>query len=214
MSMSQLPRQDTEFGRTTERLFGTSGFPWWWHTLEDTIDKIDGAVLTQDTRVYVATALRLANAPVLPLGHARAARAVADSAAELHAAAAGRFDLSPVVQAARDLARALADQEPRLAALGAPGAAAAAADRTLMRLSRVLVPLLYTGGDRFDHDLAVGIPPLAGLDPARRLTALDAGADATRFQIAALVRERNRVLHALDRATELAEELSHVPGGR
>jgi hypothetical protein len=214
MSMSQLPRQDTEFGRTTERLFGTSGFPWWWHTLEDTIDKIDGAVLAQDTRVYVATALRLANAPVLPLGHARAARAVADTAAELHGAAAGRFDLAPVVEAARGLARSLSAREPGLAALPAASRESAAADRVLMRLSRMLVPLLYTGGDRFDHDLAVGIPPLAGLDPARRLTAMDAGADDTRFQVAALVRERNRVLHALDQATELAEELGHASEGR
>ena len=83
-----------------------------------------------------------------------------------------------------------------------------------MRLSRVLVPLLYTSGDRFEHDLAVGIAPLAGLEPARRLTAQDAGADATRFQAAALVRERNRVLDALDRATELADELSHAADRR
>jgi len=39
-----------------------------------------------------------------------------------------------------------------------------------MRLSRALVPLLFTGGDRFTHDLAVGIPPLAGCK-ARELPA-------------------------------------------
>src|SRR2546422_6087032 len=61
MSMSQLPKQDTQFGRATERLFGTSGFPWWWHTREDTIDKIDGAVLALDTRVCVAAAVRFCN---------------------------------------------------------------------------------------------------------------------------------------------------------
>jgi len=38
--------------------------------------------------------------------------------------------------------------------------------------------------------------------------------DATRFRVAALVRERNRVLHALDRATELAKELSHAADRR
>ncbi|HTG10623.1 MAG TPA: M28 family peptidase, partial [Candidatus Eisenbacteria bacterium] len=99
MSMSQLPPQNTEFGRTTERLFGTSGFPWWWHTREDTIDKLDGAVLAHDTKVFVASALRLCNAPVLPLGPARAARAMADTAAELHTAAGGRMDLAPLVDA-------------------------------------------------------------------------------------------------------------------
>ena len=51
-------------------------------------------------------------------------------------------------------------------------------------------------------------------DRARRLSAMDAGADGTRFQVAALVRERNRVLHALDRATERAGELGHVSDAR
>jgi len=215
MSMSQLPPQDTEFGRTTERLFGTSGFPWWWHTREDTIDKLDGAVLAQDTKVFVASALRLCNAPVLPLGPARAARAVADTAAELHAAAGGRVDLSPLVDTARGLAAALDAAAPGLARLAAGGDGdTAAANRLLMRLSRVLVPLLFTGGDRFAHDLAVGIPPLTGLQGARALPGMDAAADLTKFSLAALGRERNRAHHALDVASELAAELgARVPQG-
>src|SRR2546426_742736 len=44
MSLSGIPRQDTELARTMERLLGTSGFPWWWHTREDTVDKIDAGV--------------------------------------------------------------------------------------------------------------------------------------------------------------------------
>lgn len=215
MSMSQLPPQDSEFGRTTERLFGTSGFPWWWHTREDTIDKLDGAVLAHDTKVFVASALRLCNAPVLPLGPARAARAVADTAAELHAAAGGRMDLAPLVDAARGLAASLDAAAPGLARLAAgDGGDAAGANRLLMRLSRLLVPLLFTGGDRFTHDLAVGIPPLAGLQRARGLPGMDAAADLTKFSLAALGRERNRAHHALDVASELAAELgARVPQG-
>src|SRR5258708_20364500 len=110
--MSQLPPQDTEFGRTTERLFGTSGFPWWWHTREDTIDKLDGTVLAHATKVFVASALRLCNGHVLPLGPARAARAVADTAAELHPAAGGRMDLPPLEDPARGLAAALDPPAP------------------------------------------------------------------------------------------------------
>jgi hypothetical protein len=65
MSLSGIPKQDTDLSRWMERLFGTAGFPWWWHTREDTIDKIDADVLALDTRVYVAAALRLVGAPVL-----------------------------------------------------------------------------------------------------------------------------------------------------
>ena len=59
-----------------ERLVGSAGFPWWWHTKDDTIDKIDPDVLVLDTKVYVASALRWLNAPVLPLDHTRAAQAL------------------------------------------------------------------------------------------------------------------------------------------
>ena len=77
----------------------------------------------------------------------------------------------------------------------------------LVRLSRVLVPLAYTSGDRFTHDLALPIPALAGLQPARDLAALDPASDAFKFTAAALVRERNRVVHALDEAADTIDDL-------
>jgi len=76
-----------------------------------------------------------------------------------------------------------------------------------MRLSRILVPLAYTSGDRFTHDLALPLPPLAGLQRARELVALDPDSDALKFARAALVREKNRALHALDSAASVADEL-------
>ena len=210
MSLSGIPRQDTELSRAMERLFGTAGFPWWWHTREDTVDKIDRDVLRLDTQVYVAAALRLVNAPILPLDYARVARAIRATLDELQATARGRFDLGPAIEAAGRLsarAEALGTALDALAG-GRPGAAEVeAGNRTLVRLSRVLVPLAYTTGDRFTHDLALPIPPLAGLQPARDLGALDPAADAFKFTVAALVRERNRVVHALDEAADVIDDL-------
>jgi hypothetical protein len=71
----------------------------------------------------------------------------------------------------------------------------------------VLIPLAYTSGDRFTHDLALPIPPLAGLQRARELAALDPDSDIFKFARAALVRERNRAVHALDSAGSVADEL-------
>jgi hypothetical protein len=205
MSLSGLPKQDTELSRAMERLVGSAGFPWWWHTRDDTVDKIDGDVLVLDTRVYLAAALRWLNAPVLPLDHSRAARALVIELEAVQAAAGTRFDLSAVLETAR----ALVERLERVNALAAapPSARAEAINRGLMRLSRVLVPLAYTTGDRFTHDLALPIPPLAGLQRARELAALDPHADVYKFAVAALVRERNRARHALDTATSIADEL-------
>lgn len=209
MSLSGLPAQDTEFGRATLRLFGTAGYPWWWHTREDTVDKIDREVLTLDTRVYTAVALRLCRAPIVPLEYGRAARALAQTAESLQAAAGARADLGRALLAARRLverADALSAALDRLAAADPGPERIEAANRTLMRLSRILIPLGYTTGDRFTHDLAMSVPPLAGLQHARELAGLDPASDLYKFTAAALVREQNRVVHGLDAASALVED--------
>ena len=205
MSLSGLPKQDTELSRAMERLVGSAGFPWWWHTKDDTVDKIDADVLVLDTKVYLASALRWLNAPVLPLDHARAAQSLIVELETLQAAAGARFDLAPVLVAARGLAEKLGRVAAALAA--APEQQVDAINRALMRLSRLLVPLAYTSGDRFTHDLALPIAPLAGLQRARELPALDPDSDAFKFARAALVRERNRAVHAIDSAASVADEL-------
>jgi hypothetical protein len=169
------------------------------------VDKIDADVLAVDTRVYLATTLRWLNAPVLPLDHRRAARAVVSELEALQAAAGGRFDLGPALEVASSLIQRLEQAAERLAQV--EPARADALNRALMRLSRVLVTLTYTTGDRFGHDLALPIAPLAGLQRARELASLDAAGDAFKFARVALRRELNRVVHALDSAVSVAEEL-------
>jgi hypothetical protein len=211
MSLSGLPKQDTDLSRAMERLVGSAGFPWWWHTKDDTIDKIDADVLVLDTKVYLASALRWLNAPVLPLDHGRAARALVAELETLQAIAGTRFDLTPAVDAARTLVDRLDRVAVALAGLaaGTPPARLDAVNRGLMRLSRVLVPVGYTSGDRFVHDLALPLPPLAGLQRARELATLDPDTDAFKFARAALVRERNRAVHAFDTAASAADDLLH-----
>ena len=206
MSLSGIPKQDTDLSRWMERLFGTAGFPWWWHTREDTIDKIDADILALDTRVYVAAALRLVGGPVLPLDYVRFARAVVATVEEL--ASAGRWDSAPALEAARHLAERAArfTRAVEDAASGRGDAAQAeAANRALVAVSRVLIPLFYTTGDRFHHDLAIPVPPLAGLQRARELSGLDPSSDGFRFATAALLRERNRVVHALEAAAGIMD---------
>jgi hypothetical protein len=205
MSLSGIPRQDTDLARWMERLFGTAGFPWWWHTREDTIDKIDPDVLLLDTRVYVAAALRLCAAPLLPLDHARFARTLLATVEEL-GRPGSRWDATPALDAARrlvDRTEAFVRAVDTVAAQDrAERGRLEAANRTMVALSRALLPVFYTTGDRFHHDLAIPVPPLAGLQPARELSDLDPTSDRFRFAVAALVRERNRVVHALEEAVE------------
>ena len=68
-----------------------------------------------------------------------------------------------------------------------------------MQVSRALVPIDYTRGDRFDHDPALGQTAWPPLDPIRALAAAKDG-DSANFARVAAVRARNRVAHALDQA--------------
>ena len=77
-----------------------------------------------------------------------------------------------------------------------------------MALSRVLIPLFYTTGDRFHHDLAIPVAPLAGLQRAREMSGLEPSSDQFRFAAAALARERNRVVHALEEAAGVIDAFS------
>ena len=147
------------------------------------------------------------NAPVLPLDHRPAAQSLLAELETLQAAAGARFDLSPALDAARALLERLERVATRLAGIDVKTERLDAVNGGLMRLSRVLVPLAYTSGDRFAHDLALPLPPLAGLQRARELAVLDPESDAFKFARAALVRERNRAVHAFDSAAAVVDEL-------
>jgi hypothetical protein len=162
---------------------------WWWHTPHDLIDKVDEANLTRDTRVFVRALWRLLTDAVLPLDYAANAAALLTELATLSGKLGDRLSLAPLVEAAeivRDQAGTLRGDD-------------AAKNRALMAVSRALVPVDYTTGDRFRHDPALPQAPWPALDPVRALAAAE-GTDAVRFATVDAVRARNRVLHALREA--------------
>ncbi len=162
---------------------------WWWHTPEDLIDKIDPANLTRDTRVFVRALWRLLSSPVLPLDYGAHASALLRELDALAGKLGDRLSLAPLVTAAKGL-------RDRMGSLGGDDQAK---NLALMRVSRALVPVDYTTGDRFAHDPALPQSPWPVLDPIRALAVAE-GADAVRFAAVDAVRARNRMLHALRNA--------------
>ena len=69
------------------------GLGWWWHTTEDTLDKIDIDNLVRDARVYAETLWRLCTLPRLPFDYAATADELAQTLQRYHAAANGQIDL-------------------------------------------------------------------------------------------------------------------------
>ena len=180
-------------GTGTRRGAGTG---WWWHTPDDTKDKIDGEILLRDTRIYQHAVWRLLATPVPPLDFATAAQALVETLEQRQHEAGDLLDLSRCLERAR----ALEDRTAQLqhAAATAEGEDAERFAETLRRLSRALLPLAYTRGDRFAHDPALPQLPMPALADTSELGRLDA--DGRRFLASRLIRESNRVAHALEQA--------------
>ncbi len=168
---------------------------WWWHTPEDTLDKIDEANLVRDTRVFMHVLWRLLADRVAPLDYTawgnQLAAALDEIGGEPHGI--GLSELS-------DAARRIADKSAALRQLDADRANAA-----LLRLSRLLVPLHTLTGDRFTHDPALPQPPWPALAAVQELAAAAPGSDAARFRAAGARRARNRLAHALCEANALVD---------
>jgi hypothetical protein len=172
------------------------GLGWWWHTPDDTLDKIDGPNFVRDTQVYLLTCWRLCTLPVLPFDYTKTANELRERLHQLQESADGRLDLSPLIAEADALH---ADAE-RLNAAAAACDDAAGAERlntAIMAVAHALIPVNYTKAGPYEVDLALGSPALPGLAPVGELGAMDATSDGARFLRTRLVRERNRVWHAI-----------------
>ena len=190
---------------------GGSAAAWWWHTEFDTLDKADAEILALDTRLSLTAVLELANAEVLPFNHADTASEIRSALARLAAAAGEHFDLAQALSAADAFLEAAAKLEA--AKTRAAGASAQLLNEALMRISRILVPVVYSQSGRFHHDpaelspvmRATGQFTLPGLSEAAALPGL-AGKAEFGFLRAQVARERNRLVTALREATRLAAQ--------
>ncbi len=83
--------------------------------------------------------------------------------------------------------------------------AAGAANAAIRDLARILVPINFTRGPRFQHDPALNIPQLPTIEPALRLASHDAA--TLGFAKAQLIRGQNRLVAALKEASRRIERV-------
>lgn len=170
-----------------------SGLAWWWQTEEDTADRCDPAVLAVDTLIHHNLLSALTAAEVLPLDFARTADDVLASLREYAEAAPG-LEETPWLQGLAETLRTAA-----VALAARPVADAARRNLLLLRVARLLNPVLHHARSAYDYDLGRGSRMLPGLAPALGLARLDP--DAARMARTGLRRAANRIAHALKDAT-------------
>ncbi len=200
---------------------GGSERGWWWHTAEDTLDKIDMKALVRDTELRLAELVVLANAPVLPYRIAPIAQSYATALTALAEAANPHADLWPLAERADRLlrrTRELDNWTQETAQRAGRGAKrqeqVRELNRLLLKLSHTLNAALYTESGRFDQDPAAPLPVLPGLDRARQLARLDPAGDEYGFLLTRVIRERNRVAATLDGALERIDQFLRAESRR
>ena len=210
MLLSEIP---VEAGKKnpdirTVALFGPSptGLGWWWHTPEDTADKIDPVNLKRDATVYALVTFRLCSQPIIPLNYERAAERLRQTLIELQQAGKGTFDLQPVISQATKLVGAARKFHVRVKKTkSVEKRRIEIYNKAIMRLGRILVPLTQTRVGRYDHDLAIPIPQLPSLDAIRSLPQLERDSDEFKFLCNGFRRNVNQVADVLDKAVEIID---------
>jgi len=174
-------------------LFGNgrkgAGYGWWWHTPDDTLDKMDVDILVRDTRIYAHAIFRLLTDKTLPIDIAAQVAAIRGIFETVARSVGERLDTSEVLNAFERLSRALLSFQSECGGLEDT-------DLILMMCSRALVPIDYSSGDRFSHDPALPQQPLPVLDPLRSLAAAT-GEDEIAHCAVSARRACNRIVQAL-----------------
>jgi hypothetical protein len=216
MTLSEQPADDSETARAYALLMGgavrSGGLGWWWHTPEDTLDKLDPAFLARDTQVYLLVTQRLLEEAILPLDYRAVVAEWQDVLRRYEEEANGRFDLGPVYRAIEDLAKRVNVFYRRVSRRRLTPAVAERGNACIKALGRELIPINYCRAQRFEHDTTLAVPPFPGLEPVRRLGALAPDSDEARQLGVALVRSRNKICYHLRRAQARVEStLAHLP---
>ena len=175
----------------------------YWHTPDDTFDKLDMKALELDTQYRVAQLYDLATMRVLPHRLEPIAAGYVAAVKDLATGTESVFDLSSTLQFATSLDEAAG----RLDRARPPvsDADAAAFNALVVRLTHQLNSTLYTASGRFDQDPAAELPLLPLLARVKDLASLPRESDEFGFLETAMIRGRNHVDATLREATDAIE---------
>ncbi|MDF2679340.1 MAG: hypothetical protein K0R47_530 [Brevibacillus sp.] len=203
----QEPSQDPA-AKAFRQLFGSGksgGFGWWWHTTEDTIDKIDPELLERDCKIYLSIVLRSLTSPIYPIDQSEAILDMEQSVLDWQEKAGNRFDLSSTLERIEKVKTSLVTLQDVMGNV-TEDAKLTSINRCLLELSSYLVPLNYVKGSNFEHDLALKQPAVPKFSDIDLLVQTTPEQQEYYFLLTSLQRKRNEVNYALKQADRLVQE--------
>ena len=208
MGLSEQAPADDPAAQAFALLFGdgrTGGFGWWWHTTEDTIDKLDPRNLTRDCKVYLSVVYKACSDSLLPIDQRAAVEELAYYLKKYQERAGNRLDLTVALERVGRLKEVVEQFYACLEEEKLSQEQVRLANDALMRLSRILVPLNYVRGSIFEHDPALKQAPIPALAEIERLADAEEGSSEYYQLNTLLIRRVNRVNFAIREAILAAE---------
>ncbi|MCP8615708.1 M28 family metallopeptidase [Salirhabdus salicampi] len=207
MGLSEQPKSNDPASEAFSQLFGAGrggGFGWWWHTTEDTLDKIDPNNLERDCKIYVEVLYKALTERILPINQVEGVREIKEVVLQYSEKYGDKFDLSLTVARLQELEHLTAKFHDVIKNVK-NSSDEQLANETILELSRLLVPLNYVSGDLFDHDPAMKQSPVPSLNKITTLEDIELNSDLYFETITHLKRRVNRINYSLKQAIKTVE---------
>jgi hypothetical protein len=211
-----IPMMHAEGTFTEQELKDTAlaSLGWWHHSVENKLDKLDWDWMQVHIRIYASYLWELCTAPVLPFAYHPVAEQIIERLKELRKPGEvvgldGALSRAEDFTAAAKRLDGMADDwRARFAAGQGDEDAARRLNRTMKRMSRLLVPLQSTAKGTYGHD-PYGYTPQTTMIPCLydipRLAALKDGEERWMLETK-VMRDRNRVADTLSDVIAIVED--------
>lgn len=207
MGMSEQPLSNDPMSKKVFQVFAgkeAGGFGWWWHTVEDTIDKIDPDNLKRDCEIYALSIYKVLTDPILPINQLAAVQEIKDAIKGYQSAAGDKVDLDLTMERLNKLEEVLRQAQTNLFSLNLSIENQNEVNKRIMAISRNLVPLNYVSTDIFEHDAAIRLLPIPSLASIYRISAFDKGTHDYNLLRTSITRQINKVNYLLKNALKEA----------
>ena len=175
---------------------------YWWHTKEDTFDKVDPAIVLRDARVIAKLAAIFANIDRLPADMSGFVDIMESRLRVIEGKLSADFDLSPVYPAVEKLKETVVRFEKALENQ-------TDTDDSIIKVAGEMIRIAYTASSQYHQDPATEGPMFPALSMAMGLTPENTSADYYLAVQTRFVRQRNRLTGQIGRILEDCENLMY-----
>ena len=177
-----------------------SGGPWW-HTEQDTLDKLDNDILYRDALMNLKIACRILNSQVLPVEMCGFVEKMQGFLNDINASTEPDFDLTQVINAIEKMKPVLKKFEFEIKRVGS-----VEDDRIIKETAGELSRLVYTSGSPYQQDRSCAYAPFGVLKQQEGVNLKNVSEECYLFKKTEFKRACNRIIGQLEHVMWVMEQ--------